>query len=252
MKRGQRGRPEEPSRVDRQQVIADPLDLAQQVRGEDDGDPELGAGAPDEVQHLVAAGRVEPVGGLVEEQQPRVVDERLGELDALLHAGRVAADGPVALLVQADVPEDLGRPLASGVGRQAGDAGHVGHELGGAHVGGQAVVLGRVAHQLADAGGMVGDVVPEHEGRARGGRQQPEQDADERRLAGAVRPDQPDDRGPHLEGQLVERDDRPKRLVSPRVAMRAARSPDGPTVPAGSIRGTKVNHLLRVPLADCP
>ena len=79
-----------------------------------DRDPELGAGPPDEREHLVAAGRVEAVGRLVEQQQPRVVDERLGELDPLLHAGRVAADRAVALLVQPDVAEDLGGPLAGG------------------------------------------------------------------------------------------------------------------------------------------
>ena len=60
--------------------------------GHDDGDAELGAGPLDQLEHLVAAGRVEAVGRLVEEQQPRVVDERLGQLDALLHARRVAAD----------------------------------------------------------------------------------------------------------------------------------------------------------------
>ena len=70
-------------------------------------------------EHLVAAGRVEAVGRLVEQQQPRVVDERLGELDPLLHPGRVAADRAVALLVQADVAQDLGRPLA-GRRRRAG------------------------------------------------------------------------------------------------------------------------------------
>ena len=64
-------------------------------------------------------GRVEAVGRLVEQEQARAVDERLGELDPLLHAGRVAADRPVALLVQADVAEDLGRPLARGGARQA-------------------------------------------------------------------------------------------------------------------------------------
>ena len=83
---GQRRRPEEPARVDRDEVVADLLDLAEEVAGEDDRDPELVAGPPDELEHLVAAGGVEPVRGFVEEEQPRVVDERLGELDPLAHA----------------------------------------------------------------------------------------------------------------------------------------------------------------------
>ena len=60
------------------------------------------------VEHLVAPGRVEPVGRLVEQQQLRVVDQRLGQLHPLLHAGGVAADRAVALLVQADVAQRLG------------------------------------------------------------------------------------------------------------------------------------------------
>ena len=89
------------------------------MRGDDDGHPELRAGPPDQLEHLVAAGRVEAVRRLVEEKQTRIVDERLGELDPLLHAGRIAADRPVALLVQADVAEHLGGPLA---GRGPGQA----------------------------------------------------------------------------------------------------------------------------------
>ena len=90
---GQRRRAHEPPGVDRDEVVAHALDLAEQVTGDDDRDAELRAGPPDERQHLVATGRVEAVRGLVEEQQARVVDERLGELDPLLHAGRVAAIG---------------------------------------------------------------------------------------------------------------------------------------------------------------
>ena len=116
---------QEPPGIDRDEEVADPLDLAEQVAGDDDGDPELGAGPPDQREHLVAAGRVEAVGRLVEQQQPRVVDERLGELDPLLHPGRVAADRAVALLVQPDVAEDLGGPLAGGGARQAGHPRHV-------------------------------------------------------------------------------------------------------------------------------
>ena len=50
-------RAQEPPGVDGDEEVADPLDLAEQVAGDDDRDPELGAGPPDEREHLVAAGR---------------------------------------------------------------------------------------------------------------------------------------------------------------------------------------------------
>ena len=89
---------EQPAGVDGHEEVADPLDLPEQVAGHDDRDPELGAGAAHQVEHLVATGRIEPVRRLVEQEQAWVVDERLGQLDALLHAGRVAAHRAIALL----------------------------------------------------------------------------------------------------------------------------------------------------------
>ena len=156
--RGERRRAQQVAGLDRHEVVADPLDLAEQVRGDDDRDPELGAGPPHEREHLVASARVEAVGRLVEEEQPRIVDERLGELHPLLHAGRVPADRPVALLEQPDVAQDLGGPLASGRRREAGHLGEVGDELGRRVVGRQGVVLGHVADELADAGALAGGV----------------------------------------------------------------------------------------------
>ncbi len=199
--------PEEPAGIDGDEEVAHALDLAEQVARDDDGDPELGAGPPDEREHLVAAGRVEAVGRLVEEQQARIVDERLGELDPLLHPGRVAADRPVALLVQPDVAEDLGRPLAGGRARQAGHPRHVGDEVGRGRVRRQAVVLGHVADELADRRALRAHVEVHHRRLARGRFEQPEQDLDERALAGPVGADETDDPGLEVEGQAVERGD---------------------------------------------
>ena len=77
-------------------------------------------------EHGVAAGRVEAVGRLVEQQQVGVVHQRLGQLDPLLHAGGVAADRAVALLVEPDVAQRLGGPLAGGGARQPAASGPCG------------------------------------------------------------------------------------------------------------------------------
>ena len=204
--RAERSGAQEPSGVDRDQEVAGPLDLAEQMAGDDDRDAELGAGPPDEREHLVTAGRVEAVGRLVEQEQARTVDERLGELDPLLHPGRVAADRPVALLVQADVTQDLGGPLARGRLRQTRHPGHVRDEVGRRGVGREAVVLGHVADELADRRALGAHVEVHHRRLARGRREQTEQDLDQRALAGAVGPDQADDPGFELESQAVERD----------------------------------------------
>ena len=65
----------------------------------------------DELEHFIAALGVHAVGRFVEEQQIGIVHERLCELDALLHAGRVRLDIAVARLAEPDVVEHFVRPL---------------------------------------------------------------------------------------------------------------------------------------------
>ncbi len=210
---GQRGElgqgrgPDQPSRVDRDQVVADPLDLPQEVRRHDDRDAELGADPVDECEHLLAPGGVQPGRRLVEEQQARIVDQRLGELDALAHPGRIAADGAVPLLVQADVTERLGGPLPCRGRGQAAHARHVGDEVGGADVRRQAVVLRHVPHPLPDLAPMGRGVHAQHRGASRGRPDQAEQHLQQGRLPRAVGADQPHDPAVERERDAVERGD---------------------------------------------
>jgi hypothetical protein len=175
---GDRVGAQQTARLDRHQVVADPLDLAQQVRGDHDRHAELGTDPGDQLQHRVAARRVEPDGRLVEQQHPGVADQRLGQLDPLLHAGRVGADLPVPLLVQPDVPQRLRGPLLGRGRRQPGHPAQVRDELGGGDVGGQAVVLGHISGQRPDLLAVPLAVRAEHPGLAAGGLEQAEQDLD--------------------------------------------------------------------------
>src|SRR5258707_1108964 len=101
----------------------------------------------------------DPVTALVEPVQRQA---ELPQLDPLLHAGRVAADLPVPLLVEPDVTQRLGGALAGRVGGQAAHPCHVRHELGGRHLGRQAVVLRHVADPRPDVGRLRCRVEPEH------------------------------------------------------------------------------------------
>ena len=148
---GRRG-PEQLAAVEDDDVVADPLEFTQQVGGHQDGDAEVVADPAYQCQHVVAGGGIEPVGRLVEQHQPWVVDQGLGQLGALLHAGRVAAHRAVALLGEADMAEHVGGALAGCRAGQAGHLGQVDDEVAGADVRRQAVVLGHVADRARICG----------------------------------------------------------------------------------------------------
>ncbi|GAA3317287.1 hypothetical protein GCM10020219_038380 [Nonomuraea dietziae] len=202
--------------VDDDDVVADAFELTEQVRGDQDADAELGADAPDQREHLVAALRVEAVGRLVEEDQLRVVDERLRELDALLHAGGVAADGAVALLVQADVAQHVGGALAGGGARQSGDLREVDDQPRSRKrraAGSRARACSR--HEGADLRAMGDDVEAEHLGPARRLGQEAEQDLDQRGLARSVGAHEAGDARFDRDGELVQRGHRGEALGQP-------------------------------------
>ena len=86
------------------------LDLGQDVARDEDG-PALALEVLDEPDELALAERVEPAHGLVQDDDPRIVGDGLGELDPLAHAPAVAADEPVLVLGEIDDVEGPGRPV---------------------------------------------------------------------------------------------------------------------------------------------
>ena len=71
-------------------AVGQPLGLVHVMRGEDDG-AAGGLELLDELPHLAAGLRIEAGGGLVEEQQVGVADQRAGHREALLLAARKLA-----------------------------------------------------------------------------------------------------------------------------------------------------------------
>ncbi len=75
-------------RVEHSDAVAHLRDDGEVVRDEEDARPELLAEVQDELEHLRLDGRVEAGGRLVQDQERRILGERHGDDDPLLHAAR--------------------------------------------------------------------------------------------------------------------------------------------------------------------
>ena len=82
---------DDPAEADHDDVVGDDLDLVEQVRGEQDGAAAVGVPA-EQVTHPPDPGRVQAVGGLVEDQHLGVTDQRGGDAESLTHAEGVLTD----------------------------------------------------------------------------------------------------------------------------------------------------------------
>ena len=85
--------------VDHGEVRANPFELGQDVRGDDDGLAESGEFG-DQLTQLHPRPRIEPRGRLVEHEELGIVHQRAGQGEALLHAPRQAVDVGVGLVVE--------------------------------------------------------------------------------------------------------------------------------------------------------
>ena len=178
--------------------VADPLDVGQHVGREDDrgGLAQLG----DEREDVATTLRIERADRLVEDEEPRPIDECLGDPEPLAHPARIPADPPVRRIGQPDPLEHLGRALARvarGAAVQPRD--HL-DQLATAHP----AVVARVLVEHADAeppvrpGGIDPAVVDDDRAAGRPG--ESDEQPQRRGLAGPVRPEQTEHRsGRHVE-----------------------------------------------------
>jgi hypothetical protein len=175
---------DDPAPVDDRDVVAGLLDLVEHVRGEDDRASLLHEGA-DESAELQDARGVETVHRLVEDQQQRIGEQAASDPEALTHAQRVRLHPIARTRGQADPLERLVDP-PEGVATAYG-----GHDLE-VFASRQVTVEPRLLDNRTDAGQRLRTAPrqrqteqPHLAGRGRG---QPQQHPDQRRLAGAVRP----------------------------------------------------------------
>src|SRR4029079_19342895 len=116
---------DDPAVVDDRDAIADLLDLAEEVRVQEDGRAPIG-GRSHDAPDVDPTDRVECRGRLVEDDQRGVAQERRAEAETLLHALREPADDVAGPIGEPDELERLvgGRtPPASGQAQQLPVAG---------------------------------------------------------------------------------------------------------------------------------
>lgn len=175
-----------PAVVDHHHSPGPEVRLLQVVGGEDDRGAELLV----QPQHVLpdpgTAVRVEPGGGLVEEEHFRLVDQGHGDVQAAALATREGADRPLGQALQFERGHQVLRP---GSGLRTGET--VGAALGGQfvddpEVAAGAVALAEVADAVTDAARVGQHVVAGDDGGARGRREESGQHPQTGGLPGAV------------------------------------------------------------------
>ncbi len=163
------------------------------LRGEEDRDPARHELA-DAVPHRPAAARVQPGGGLVEEDHPRGADEGHGQIEPAAHPARVGRHRLVRRVGKAEPLEQLADPRPPGAAAEMVEVGHQAHVL---HARQQLVQRGELSgdpdrgpHRVR----IVHHVVTRHAHLTGVRGDQGGEDPDHRGLAGAVRTEEGEDR----------------------------------------------------------
>ena len=139
----------DPALVHDDHLPAGAFNIGQQVRGNDDVHALLFGDVADEFQHLLAPDGIHARSGLVEQQQLRIVDQRLGQLQPLLHAGGIGVHQAVARFFQAHVIQDIVGSFHGFLARHAAQFAQVGGKRDGVHARDQAVAFRHVADAAA-------------------------------------------------------------------------------------------------------
>jgi len=188
-------------------VGADLLDLGEEVGGDEHGGALVGQFA-DEVADLARPLRVQAVRGLVEHEQLAGPQQRRGQAEALLHAERVL---PVRLGRRGDQAHPFERrgDARPGGGRIGGGVAGVqpAEVVPAAEVGVERGPLHQGTHPRQHGGPLLRHGVVQQPRPSCGGAHEPQQHPDGRRLARAVRAEEPVDGAPgNLQVDPVDRD----------------------------------------------
>jgi hypothetical protein len=195
-----------PPAVHHRDALGQPVGLLQILGGEQDGGA-LGDQLADHVPQLVAAGKVEPGGRLVEEYHRRALYQRGGHVEAAAHPAGVGPHRPVGGAGELEALQQFVGPLPRLAAGQLREAPGQPEVLTAGQVGIDRRILAGEADPVADAVGVADHVVAEDLRVPAVGWEDGCQDPDRGGLAGAVGPEQPEHgTGRHLEVDAVEGD----------------------------------------------
>ena len=96
----------DPAAIINHDAVANILHVRKQMAAQDDGLSASGQGQ-DQIFDLAATDRVEAGGGFVQNDQVGVIDQRLGQADAALHAFGEFTHHPAPHLVESDHLQEL-------------------------------------------------------------------------------------------------------------------------------------------------
>jgi hypothetical protein len=153
------------------------FDIRNDVRGQDHD--AVAGQVGEQVAEPDALFWIEPHGGFVDDQQLGIVQQRLGDADALFHTARIAAQRSFAGIDEVHHLEKLVDPAAGGAAVEPFDCGDILQKLQCIQVGADAKILGQVSQNGAQVRRAACDIlaIPQH--RAFGGTGDRGQDAHE-------------------------------------------------------------------------
>ncbi len=183
-------------------AVADHFEFAEEVTVEEDGFFLIFEGE-ENIADFATTDGIDAVGGFIKDDEVGVVDEGLGEANALHHALGIGGNFFVGPLGHADGGDELGGPLLPGAFFDFGEGGVEFEGLAAGEISGDAVVLGEVAD--AGEGGFVADGTAEEGSFEFGGADDGHHDFDKGAFSRAVGTEEAEDfTGVDLHGDATE------------------------------------------------
>ena len=159
-----------------------------------------------QVVKAIALFRVQPGGGLVDDQQFRIAKQRLGNPEALAHAAGIAGHRLLAVIVQVGLDQQRLHRLAPGLAIvDPLEQRNVVEQILGIDARINAEILRQITQHRPDPVRLGADIDTLEMNRAAIGRLQRGNRAHQRRLAGPVGPQQPEHPGRNGQADIIQR-----------------------------------------------